>query len=188
MADGILTAAVSVTSAVGGIGKLVTYEIGFTSLLNTRIAVAKPSVSSDVVSISIVCTTYLYLFTSHSGQAFLLVLFLAQPLGTSRLSIAFAPSMNLPFFRTLYILSRSWLVTFVWLLLLATTGIYNITRFPGIFRALDPSRAIMCNHRSFWHTTLCLITSFLDFVRTKDYETLSGVLLAVTGCEALFAK
>jgi hypothetical protein len=27
-----------------------------------------------------------------------------------------------------------------------------------------------------------------DFVRTKDYDTLSGVLLAVTGCEALFAK
>jgi KUP system potassium uptake protein len=29
---------------------------------------------------------------------------------------------------------------------------------------------------------------FPDFVRTKNYDTLSGVLLAVTGCEALFAK
>ncbi|KAF8476540.1 potassium transporter [Russula ochroleuca] len=119
MADGVLTAAVSVTSAVGGI------------------AVAKPSVSKDVVSISI---------------AFLVVLFLAQPLGTSRLSVAFAP------------------ITFVWLLLLASTGIYNITKFPGIFRAFDPSRAVMY------------------FVRTKQYDTLSGVLLAVTGCEALFAN
>ena len=27
-----------------------------------------------------------------------------------------------------------------------------------------------------------------DFVRTGDYETLAGVLLAITGCEALFAK
>jgi KUP system potassium uptake protein len=119
MADGILTAAVSVTSAVGGI------------------AVAKPSVSNDVVPISI---------------AFLLALFLFQPLGTARLSLAFAP------------------ITFVWLLLIGGTGIYNVTKFPGIFRAFDPSRAVMY------------------FVRTKNYDTLSGVLLAVTGCEALFAK
>jgi len=119
MADGVLTAAVSVTSAVGGI------------------AVAKPNVVHDVVPISI---------------AFLLILFLSQPLGTARLSFAFAP------------------ITFVWLLLLAATGIYNITKFPGIFRAIDPSRAVMY------------------FVRTKSYDTLSGVLLAITGCEALFAN
>ncbi|KAH8984778.1 potassium transporter [Lactarius hatsudake] len=119
MADGVLTAAVSVTSAVGGI------------------AVAKPSVADHVVSISI---------------AFLLVLFLSQPLGTARLSFIFAP------------------VTFIWLLLLAATGIYNITKYPGIFRALDPSRAVMY------------------FVRTGNYDTLAGVLLAITGCEALFAN
>ena len=35
-------------------------------------------------------------------------------------------------------------VTFVWLLLLAVTGIVNITKFPGIFRAFDPSRAVLC--------------------------------------------
>ncbi|KAI9441911.1 potassium transporter [Lactarius indigo] len=119
MADGVLTAAVSVTSAVGGI------------------AVAKPSVASHVVAISI---------------AFLLVLFLSQPLGTARLSFVFAP------------------ITFIWLLLLAATGIYNITKYPGIFRAFDPSRAIMY------------------FVRTGQYDTLAGVLLAITGCEALFAN
>jgi KUP system potassium uptake protein len=102
-----------------------------------RTAVAKPSVASHVVAISIV---------------FLLVLFLSQPLGTARLSYIFAP------------------VTFVWLLLLAGTGIYNITKYPGIFRAFDPSRAVMY------------------FVRTGDYDTLAGVLLAVTGCEALFAN
>lgn len=28
----------------------------------------------------------------------------------------------------------------------------------------------------------------VDFVRTGDYDILAGVLLAVTGCEALFAK
>lgn len=35
-------------------------------------------------------------------------------------------------------------VTFVWLLLLAATGIVNIVSHPGIFRAFDPSRAILC--------------------------------------------
>lgn len=119
MADGVLTAAVSVTSAVGGI------------------AVAKPSVASHVVVISI---------------AFLLVLFLSQPLGTARLSSVFAP------------------ITFLWFLLLAGTGIYNVTKYPGIFRAFDPSRAVMY------------------FVRTGQYDTLAGVLLAITGCEALFAN
>ncbi|KAI0061789.1 potassium transporter [Artomyces pyxidatus] len=119
MADGVLTAAVSVTSAVGGI------------------AVAKPSVSSDVVGIS--C-------------AFLVALFLSQPFGTARLASIFAP------------------ITCLWLLLLAVTGIINITSFAGIFRAFDPSRAIMY------------------FVRTGNYDTLAGVLLAVTGCEALFAN
>ncbi|VDB98094.1 unnamed protein product [Peniophora sp. CBMAI 1063] len=119
MADGVLTAAVSVTSAVGGI------------------AVAKESVSSDIVPISI---------------AFLVALFIAQPFGTSRLAFSFAP------------------ITSVWILLLGITGIINITSSPGIFRAFDPSRAIL------W------------FVRTKKYDALSGVLLAVTGCEALFAN
>ncbi|EIN06328.1 potassium transporter [Punctularia strigosozonata HHB-11173 SS5] len=119
MADGILTPAVSVTSAMGGM------------------AVAKPSVSSDVIPISI---------------AFLVVLFLAQPFGTAKISYVFAP------------------ITCIWLLLLVATGIVNIVSYPGIFRAVDPSRAIL------W------------FVRTKNFDALSGVLLALTGCEAMFAN
>jgi len=114
-----LTPAVSVTSAVSGI------------------AIARPSVGSDVVSISI---------------AFLVALFLMQFRGTARLAFVFAP------------------ITFVWLSLLGVTGIVNILRHPGVFRAFDPSRAV------------------LFFVRTRDYDLLSGVLLAVTGCEALFAN
>nr|GAT52232.1 predicted protein [Mycena chlorophos] len=119
IADGALTPAVSVTSAVGGI------------------AVAKPSVSGQITPISIVL---------------LLVLFLAQRFGTARLSFTFAP------------------IASVWFLLLAGTGIYNIVQYPGIFRAFDPSRAVML------------------FVRTGDYDILAGVLLAVTGCEAVFAN
>ncbi|CAE6535257.1 unnamed protein product [Rhizoctonia solani] len=61
-------------------------------------------------------------------------------------------------------------VTMVWLLLLAATGIVNIVQHPGILRAFDPSRAVLL------------------FVRTKNYDILAGVLLAVTGCEALFAN
>ena len=79
------------------------------------------------------------------------------------------------------------LVTFMWLSLIAGSGIYNITKFPGIFRAFDPSRAVMCKYE--FSGRFCkLIDVSLDFVRTKKYDTLSGVLLAVTGCEALFAK
>ncbi|KAK2467233.1 hypothetical protein APHAL10511_000782 [Amanita phalloides] len=119
MADGIFTPAVSVTSAVGGI------------------AVAKPSVSKDIIPISI---------------AFLVLLFLIQQFGTSRISFLFSP------------------VSLVWFIALAGTGIYNITYYPGIFRAFDPSRAVLL------------------FVRTKNYDLLTGVLLAVTGCEAVFAN
>lgn len=46
----------------------------------------------------------------------------------------------------------------------------NIAAYPGIFRAIDPSRAIM------W------------FVRTGKFDNLAAVLLAVTGSEAMFAK
>ncbi|GJE85382.1 KUP/HAK/KT family potassium transporter [Phanerochaete sordida] len=82
----------------------------------------------------------------------LLVLFLAQFRGTSQLGFLFAP------------------VTLIWLILLAVTGIINIVAYPGIFRAFDPSRAILL------------------FVRTRDYDILAGVLLALTGCEAMFAS
>lgn len=33
---------------------------------------------------------------------------------------------------------------FIWLMLLGVTGIVNITAYPGIFRAFDPSRAVLC--------------------------------------------
>ncbi|KAJ3545437.1 hypothetical protein NM688_g5626 [Phlebia brevispora] len=83
---------------------------------------------------------------------FLVFVFLLQSFGTSFLAYIFAP------------------VTFIWLALLASTGIVNIVSYPGIFRAFDPSRAVML------------------FVRTRDYDLLAGILLCVTGCEALFAN
>ncbi|KAL7409758.1 potassium transporter [Mrakia frigida] len=119
IADGVLTPAVSVVSAVAGI------------------AVARPNVTDSTVPISI---------------AFLVVLFLVQRWGTRRISWFFSPVM------------------LVWFLLLAGTGISNILAYPGIFRAVDPSRAIMF------------------FVRTKNYDALGGVILGLTGAEAMFAS
>ncbi|KAG8830264.1 hypothetical protein FRC18_008356 [Serendipita sp. 400] len=115
----MLTPAVSVTSAVGGI------------------ALTVPRLSSNIGSISI---------------GFLVALFLLQRFGTAKVAYLFSP------------------VAFIWIILLLVTGIINITSYPGIFRAFDPSRAVML------------------FVRTKNYDLLAGVLLALTGCEAMFAN
>jgi KUP system potassium uptake protein len=58
----------------------------------------------------------------------------------------------------------------LWFLGLLITGAINIaTNDPGIFRAYNPAEAI----------------AFL--MRTHDYTILGGILLAVTGVEALFA-
>jgi KUP system potassium uptake protein len=79
-------------------------------------------------------------------------------------------------------------VSCVWFLLLAGTGIYNITAHPGIFRAFDPSRAVM---RKFCFSFAQMDRPTIEtivFVRTGDYDILAGVLLALTGCEAIFAK
>lgn len=75
--EGVFTPAVSVTSAVGGI------------------AIAKPSIGSDIIPISIVSLISIfdmgYLTNPILSQAFLVVLFLAQPFGTHRLAAGFAP-------------------------------------------------------------------------------------------------
>lgn len=78
MADGILTPAVSVTSAVGGI------------------AVAKPSVESDIVPISVVSAMIPKPLTVclTVRQAFLVGLFLVQRFGTAKLSFVFAPGQS----------------------------------------------------------------------------------------------
>lgn len=121
MSDGLLTPAVSVVSAVGGIA----------------VAVPKLSPSGTIVGIS--C-------------AILVLLFAIQPFGTHRVSFLFAP------------------VVAIFLATIGISGIINVVSHPGVFRAFDPSRAIML------------------FVRTKNFDLLSGVLLAITGVEALFAN
>ncbi|GAA5888422.1 hypothetical protein JCM5296_000624 [Sporobolomyces johnsonii] len=84
--------------------------------------------------------------------AILVVLFCLQPFGTRRVGSLFAPIMC------------------IWFILIFVSGIINVTHYPGIFRAFDPSRAVML------------------FVRTKNYDLLQGVILALTGVEAMFAN
>lgn len=119
ISDGMLTPAVSVTSAVVGL------------------SYGAPRVGNSVVGISV---------------GILCVLFLAQPFGTKKLGLLFSP------------------VVTIWLLINFGVGVVNISHYPGIFRALDPSRAVML------------------FVRTGNYDLLGGVILCITGVEALFAK
>lgn len=78
-------------------------------------------------------------------------------------------------------------VSIVWFALIAGTGIYNITFFPGIFRAFDPSRAVL-RELLLGHYLAIVFTMHPVFVRTKNYDLLAGIVLALTGCEAVFAK
>jgi KUP system potassium uptake protein len=142
MADGLLTPAVSVTSAVGGI------------------AVPFPSVSNKVVGIS--C-------------ALLVLLWLLQTAGTRRIGSLFAPIMV------------------GWFALNLVTGAINVSHYPGIFRG----KSLLCSSSSridYRFSHFRSLSAFdpsravLLFVRTKNYDLLSGVILALTGAEALFAK
>jgi len=82
----------------------------------------------------------------------LIALGIAQWFGLKRISHAFAPAV------------------FLWLMALLLTGAANVHTHPAIFRAVDPSRAV------------------LYFVRTGNYDAFAGIVLAITGVEALFAN
>lgn len=57
-------------------------------------------------------------------------------------------------------------VSFLWFLILAGTGIYNITKYPGIFRAFDPSRAVL---REFVIFILVFVMLTCDSVRPHGW-------------------
>ncbi|KAH8929990.1 potassium transporter [Atractiella rhizophila] len=131
---------------------LLTWTLLGTSLtLTDGILTPAISVVSAVQGIAVAQPSVLHSVTPIS-IAILIVLFAIQRLGTGRLGKLFGP------------------IILIWLALLGGTGIYNITLHPAIFRALDPSRAI------------------LYFVRTGNFDALGGILLSITGVEALFAN
>ena len=83
----------------------------------------------------------------------LIALFAFQRTGTARVSAFFGP------------------ITAVWFAVLAVSGIYGITRDPGVLAAASPHHAI----------------SFLTTHNLVGFVTLGSVFLAVTGTEALYA-
>jgi KUP system potassium uptake protein len=110
-ADGMLTPAVSVTSAVAGIGLSV------------------QSLNHNISSISI---------------GILVALFLAQRFGTAKLSFIFSPGKFPEPAEVLLITFLVSVVAFLWFGLIGACGIYNITSYPAILRAFDPSQAVLC--------------------------------------------
>src|SRR5256885_7250482 len=62
-------------------------------------------------------------------------------------------------------------VVAIWFITIACIGIWNITQYPQIFKAFNPYYV------------------FNYFIRNKGvgFESLGGVLLAITGVEALYA-
>lgn len=78
---------------------------------------------------------------------FLAFIFVIQRFGAQRIAIGYSPCFA------------------IWMLLIAVTGAYNISTHPAVFRACDPSRAIMY------------------FVRTGNYDAMAGVILTLTGAE-----
>jgi KUP system potassium uptake protein len=86
--------------------------------------------------------------------AILILLFLIQPFGTSKLATGFAP------------------IVVVWLLFNAIAGIYNLAIYDySVLKAFSPYFA----------------GAFLVRNGQDGWRMLGGVLLAFTGCEALFA-
>lgn len=86
--------------------------------------------------------------------AILIVLFLIQPLGTSKIATGFAP------------------IVVVWLLFNAVFGIYNLAFYDhSVLKAFSPYFA----------------GAFLVRNGQDGWKMLGGILLAFTGCEALFA-
>jgi KUP system potassium uptake protein len=80
---------------------------------------------------------------TYNPQAMLVVLFLSQRFGTAKLAFLFAPGISFASV-TVSVLDHIFhVVALIWFLIIAISGIYNTTTHPGIFRAFDPSRAVM---------------------------------------------
>ncbi|EXJ81437.1 potassium uptake protein [Capronia epimyces CBS 606.96] len=86
--------------------------------------------------------------------AILILLFLLQPLGITKLASSFAP------------------IVIIWLLFNASFGIFNLVKHDtAVLKAFSPYFA----------------GAYLVRNRTEGWKSLGGILLAFTGCEALFA-
>eukprot|EP00871_Galdieria_phlegrea_P005797 jgi/Galph1/704/GphlegSOOS_G5531.1 len=124
IADGAITPAVTVVSAIEGI------------------QVGAPSVSTaTIVGVSI---------------AVLFLIFAFQSFGSGKIGLSYGPIM------------------LVWFSVQAALGIYNITKFPAVFKAINPLYAL----RGIGHTWSGHIIGYLK---------IGSALLTVTGSEAMYA-
>lgn len=104
------------------------------------ISVASPGISNGTI-VGVSC-------------GILVLLFLIQPFGVTKLASSFAP------------------IVIVWLLFNAVFGIYNLIQHDhSVLKAFSPYFA----------------GAFLVRNKTEGWKSLGGILLAFTGCEALFA-
>ena len=129
--DGLLTSAVSVTSAVEGIGLRVDAFQGATD----------PNHYRNTCSLS---------------AAILVLIFGLQSVGSAGIGKVFSPVM------------------FTWLLFIAVIGAINISRHPSVFAALSPRQLGL-----FWSTG--------NYKGVASWRALGGVVLCLTGSEALYA-
>jgi KUP system potassium uptake protein len=141
LSDGILTPAQSVLGAVQGCLVVNSSLSTWTSKQVDRTSLC-PDFVHKVVGITI---------------AILALLFLVQPLGIGRLSVAFSP------------------IVAVWLLLNFGFGIYNLAKYD--YTVL---KAVLPYYAGRW-----FVLKFSD--GTTGWHRLVGILLCFTGCEALYA-
>jgi len=100
----------------------------------------------------------------------LILLFLIQPFGTTKIATAFAP------------------IVILWLSFNAGFGIYNLVKFDHtVLKAFNPGYAFSRDLSSKLVYEKLTLVVFMARRKTDGWGMLGGVLLAFTGVEALFA-
>ncbi|OAG38929.1 potassium uptake protein [Fonsecaea monophora] len=127
---------------------------GVALVMSDGVLTPAQSVLGAIQGIEVVHPTISQSIVIGSSCAILIVLFLVQPFGVTKLANTFAP------------------IVIVWLLLNATFGIYNLARHDSsVVKAFSPYFA----------------GAYLVRNKADGWKSLGGILLAFTGCEALFA-
>ncbi|CAI2170500.1 6808_t:CDS:10 [Funneliformis geosporum] len=131
---------------------LIIVLLGASLVMSDGLLTPAVSVISAVEGIAIKAPS-LKAFIVPISCVIIVILFLAQQFGTKKVGDLFAP------------------IVFLWLMTIASTGIWNITKHPEIMRSFNPYYI------------------FDYFIRNKGvgFNSLGGVLLSITGVEALYA-
>jgi KUP system potassium uptake protein len=151
MADGLLTPAVSVVSAVNGSSPCLCANDRSRCSNSCSSACHHPLVAGNNRHPGTVHHSHNMLQVVNTNSCALQ--FMIQSTGTKRISNIYAP------------------IVFIWFLVLLTTGLINIVNTPTILQSFNPIHVI----------------HFLFDSSSPGLSSLSGILLSITGVEALFA-